>query len=150
MTPAPDPAPMTPARMAAIHAASFTLPPPWGAQALADTLTSPGTFVLSRAAGFLIGRVIADEAELITLAVAPEARRAGLGAALLTGFHARATAEGARSGFLEVAAANAPARALYARHGWQEAGRRRGYYRSADGQARDDALILTTAFFDAD
>lgn len=132
--------------MAAIHAASFTLPPPWSSTELAETLASPGAWLIEQPDGFLIGRVIADEAELITLAVAPEARRQGLGRYLLLRFHVEAAARGAKTGFLEVAAGNSAARALYAGHGWQQAGLRRGYYRSATTPDRDDAVVLTRAF----
>lgn len=140
MTPA-----LTPQDMAAIHAASFTLPPPWAAAEIAATLASPGAFVLREDQGFLIGRVILDEAELLTLAVAPAARRHGIGARLLAAFHARARDLGALSAFLEVAAGNAPAQALYRGAGWAQAGRRARYYHSADGQQHDDALILRRA-----
>ncbi len=130
---------MTPALAAQIHASAFSdHPRPWSEAEIAEILTSHGCFLLSRDGGFLLGRVIADEAELLTLAVTPEARRHGLGASLVREFHAQARALGATRAFLEVAADNAPAQALYAGHGWQPAGRRRNYY--APGL---DALVLT-------
>ncbi|MRX49428.1 GNAT family N-acetyltransferase [Paracoccus sp. S-4012] len=128
---------MTPDDLAALHARCFTAPPPWSAAAFADILSLPGAFLILQPGGFLVGRVVADEAELLTLAVAPEARRHGLGRALCEGFAAAGRANGAASAFLEVAEDNAPARALYAAAGWREAGRRRGYY----GPGRD-AMIL--------
>lgn len=93
-------------------------------------------------AGFALYRTAADEAELLTIAVLPGDRRAGLGAGLLSACEAGARAAGAARIFLEVAAGNAAARALYARAGYRECGRRRGYYLHADG-ARDDALVLS-------
>jgi len=92
-----------------------------------------------------MGRVVAGEAELLTLAVAPQERRKGLGLALLAAFDDSARAAGAESGFLEVAAANVPARALYKAAGWREVGVRRGYYRLPDG-GTDDALVLSRGF----
>lgn len=128
---------MTPADLAALHARCFTAPPPWSADAFADTLSLPGAFLILRPGGFLVGRTTAGEVELLTLAVAPEARRHGIGRALCEGFAAAARERGADSAFLEVASGNATARALYARLGWREVGRRKGYY----GKGAD-ALIL--------
>ncbi len=114
--------------MAALHARCFAHPRPWSETEFRDLLDSRGVFALSRPQGFLLGRVILDEAELLTLAVAREARRQGLGAALTAGFAAEAQRLGAVTAFLEVASDNAPAQALYRRQGWVEAGRRRNYY----------------------
>lgn len=130
-----------PARLAALHGASFTTPRPWSAAEIAATLATPGAFLVDDSDGFLIGRVLAGEAELLTLAVAPAARRRGIGARLVAAFLARAHAASARRAFLEVAADNTAALALYARAGFAEAGRRRGYYRHPSGAATD-ALVL--------
>jgi ribosomal-protein-alanine N-acetyltransferase len=86
-------------------------------------------------------RLAADEAEILTLAVAPEARRRGRARALLKAAQAHAAAGGARRLVLEVAEDNAPARALYAAAGFGPVGRRRGYYDRAAGAAAD-ALVL--------
>ena len=129
---------MTPDALAALHVRCFDgAPRPWSADEFATLLSSTGSFLLTRPQGFLLGRVVADEAELLTLAVAPEGRRQGRGRALTAEFAAAARAGGAATAFLEVAAGNAAARALYAAQGWTEAGRRRGYY----GPGRD-ALVL--------
>lgn len=123
--------------MAALHAACFNRPPPWDATAIAAVLDTRGSFVLDRPQGFLIGRVIADEAELLTLAVDPPARRQGVARALCDEFARHAAKQGAVTAFLEVASDNLPAQALYAGLGWQGCGRRRDYY--APGV---DALVL--------
>ncbi|WP_313577184.1 GNAT family N-acetyltransferase, partial [Brevundimonas sp.] len=81
----------------------------------------------------------------LTLAVRPTARRAGLGVRLVEAAVVRAAALGAERMFLEVAESNAAARALYARSGFVEMGRRRGYYSHADGR-REDALTLVLNF----
>lgn len=119
-----------PARLAALHAQCFTHPRPWSGAEFSDLLATRGVFVLDRPdQGFLLGRVILDEAELLTLAVAPDARRQGFGAALTQEFADRARSLGAVTAFLEVASDNVAAQALYARKGWVQAGRRRGYYK---------------------
>jgi ribosomal-protein-alanine N-acetyltransferase len=127
-----------PVAAAALHARAFPPQESWGAQAIALMLDLPGCFgVLRDGAGFVLARVAADEAEILTLAVVPEARRAGLGGALLAEAMAAAVLRGAAAMFLEVSDRNLPARALYAAAGFAEVGRRRRYY--ADGS---DALVL--------
>ena len=135
---------MTPDDLAALHARCFVTPRPWTAAEFAGLLAAPGAFLLTESSGFLLGRVIAGEAELLTVAVDPLARRQGSGRALVAQFAAQARARGAQTAFLEVAEGNEPARALYAACGWPAAGRRRGYYRHPDGRA-EDALVLTLA-----
>lgn len=131
-----------PEALAALHARCFTVPRPWSTAEFADLVAAPGVFLLTDGQGFALGRIVADEAELLTLAVVPETRRQGTGRALMARFDAAARAGGADHAFLEVAADNAAARALYARCGWAEAGRRPRYYATGDGRAVD-ALILT-------
>ena len=70
---------MTPAALAALHARCFAAHPrPWSATEIEGLLDSPPNFLIDLPQGFLIGRAVADEAELLTLAVAPETRRQGL------------------------------------------------------------------------
>jgi len=91
-------------------------------------------------AGFIISRVAADEAEILSVAVARARRGRGLAGRLLD-LHLRALAgRGARAVFLEVDDGNVPARRLYARRHFAEIGRREGYYASPVGASR--ALIL--------
>lgn len=125
--------------LAALHATAF--PAPWGAAALADLLSQPGVVAETAADGFILIRVVADEAEILTLAVRPDARRQGLGGRLVAAAAARAAGLGAARLFLEVAQDNAAARGLYARNGFVEVGRRRGYY-ARPGAAAADALTL--------
>lgn len=120
---------MTPAALAALHARCFAAHPrPWSATEIEGLLDSPPNFLIDLPQGFLIGRAVADEAELLTLAVAPETRRQGLARALLAGFYARSRERGAGRAFLEVASDNPAALTLYRSEGWAEAGLRRGYY----------------------
>jgi [ribosomal protein S18]-alanine N-acetyltransferase len=126
------------AAFAAIHAAAFPPREAWGEDAFALQLAMPGVFGLSHpSGGMILARVTADEAEVLTLAVAPDARRRGVASALLAGAMAAAREQAATAMVLEVAIGNTAARALYERAGFIEAGRRPGYY--ADG---GDALIL--------
>ena len=124
--------------LAALHAAAFPGGERWGPDAIRLMLEMPGAFGLHLPGqGFVLARVAADEAEILTLAVVPEARRQGHGGTLLAGAMAAAAARGAAAMFLEVSERNAAARALYIASGFAEAGRRRRYY--ADGA---DALVL--------
>lgn len=132
---------MTPAEMAALHARSFSTPRPWSEAEITELLASPLVFALTRPGAFLLGRVVAGEAELLTIAVHPDQRRSGLGGALVDAFVTEARARGGESAFLEVAASNTAARALYANCGFGPAGRRRGYYHRPDGTS-EDALVL--------
>ncbi len=135
--------------LAVLHALCFTLPPPWSAASFRESLADPKTFLLIPPApdsrhGFLLGRVVADEAELLTLAIAPRMRLHGLARGLVQDFLTTSAARGAATAFLEAAASNAPARALYTRAGFQEAGLRKRYYRAPDG-VTDDAIVMTRA-----
>ena len=139
---------MKPRALSALYRAAFPDARPWSPEEFAEMLARPETVLVEAeqgfAPGFALGRVVADEAELITLAVHPHARRRGLGRRLLAAFEARAGARGARRAFLEVAADNGPAMALYLQAGWRESGRRKGYYRRQD-QPAVDALTLQKA-----
>jgi [ribosomal protein S18]-alanine N-acetyltransferase len=130
--------------MAALHAAAMTTPPPWSEAAFAALLAAPGTFAMGDARAFALGRVILDEAELLTLATHPLNRRTGLARAALAAFESAARTRGAATALLEVAADNAPAIALYDTSGYRRTGLRRGYYRDPAGR-RVDAVLMAKA-----
>lgn len=136
--------PATPASaeaLAALHAAAMPAGEAWSAASIATELGLPGVFgLLEAGGGMVLARVAADQAEILALAVAPGARRAGRGGALLAEAERLAARRGARQMFLEVAEGNAAARALYARAGYRPLGRRRAYYASGE-----DALVLGKA-----
>lgn len=94
-------------------------------------------------AGFALTRVVADEAELLLIAVTPAARRRGVGQALIADCIALAAAAGATRLHLEVRECN-PAIALYQRAGFERAGRRRGYYHGKGGERRDALTLALT------
>ncbi len=124
--------------MAALH--TVALPPGWSADSIAGLLDTPGALALvaENAAGFVLLRTAADEAEILTIAVAVGARRRGVGGALLAAAMRAAQAQGAANLHLEVASNNAGARKFYADAGFIETGRRARYY--LDGA---DALLLS-------
>jgi len=119
--------------IAALHAASFRRG--WGEDEVYRLLVDKAVvthcaIIRHRLVGFIMSRLAADEAEILSVAIAPARRGRGLSRPLLD-FHLRTLAGRAvRSVFLEVDEHNAPARRLYARAGFREVGRRKGYYES--------------------
>ena len=89
--------------------------------------------------GFLIARQVVSDIEILNLAVRPEARRRGIGAALLAEAIDWGRSFRAEKALLEVRSSNAPALQFYERHHFQATGRRPGYYTAP----ADDALVLT-------
>ena len=135
---------MTPAAMAALHTRCFTVPRPWVAQEFAAIIADPLCFTLIESDGFLIGRAVADEAEILTLAVDPALRRRGHATKLVQAFLAEAQRRGAVSVFLEVAATNTAAISLYLQAGFAKAGQRRGYY-AQPNETAIDAVVMARA-----
>lgn len=95
----------------------------------------------ARPVGFVVARLAAGEAEILTIAVARSHRRLGLGRDLMEAVLRALHAERADALFLEVDETNAAALALYRRLGFREVGRRPGYYEAA-GKPRTDALVM--------
>lgn len=124
--------------LAAIHAVCF--PRPWAEKEFAG-LFAAGAFgfvaeIKGIPAGFILCRIAADEAEILTFAVAQECRRVGIGLALLEFAMGEAASRGAASLFLEVEKGNEAAITLYTKANFAAIGRRAGYY------AGNDALVL--------
>lgn len=113
-----------------LHAACFPHKP-WSADDFAD-LKKSGCDIIASQNGFIVYRIVADEAEIITIGVAPDARRGGIAAAMLEIATRDAVARGAKKIFLEVARDNDAARALYSSAGFSEIGVRPKYYDGVD------------------
>jgi ribosomal-protein-alanine N-acetyltransferase len=127
------------AECARIHATGFAYP--WSVAEMEALIADPaavGTSALDPASaklrGFALSRVAADEAEVLTIAVDPALRRAGVGRDLLRAHLGAVAAAGAAKLFLEVDEANAAALALYARERFVKVGERRGYYKKPNGK----------------
>lgn len=134
--------------LAALHARCFTAPwdQVWSAASFAEILAMPGAAgwliaMADQPQGFVITRSVVDEMEIILIAIDPLHQRQGLGGRLLEAACAAARAQGVQAAFLEQAAPNLAARALYLGHGFAEIGRRRAYYHGRSGETAD-ALVL--------
>ena len=128
--------PASAARLAAIHADSFTRP--WSATDMCEALQAPGRLALGWHApdgeirGFILVQIAGGIAEILTLAVHPAARRRGAAAGLVEAAMTRARDAGADRVLLDVAADNAAALSLYKRVGFTEDGLRQRYYGDVD------------------
>ena len=128
--------------LAALHAASFHRG--WS-EGEFERLLLDRNVVAHRAmargllVGFILSRLVLNEAEILSVAVASARRGRGLARQLLDTNLRRLAAYGARSVFLEVDQANVPARRLYRGAGFQDVGRRESYYSTSPDSA---ALIL--------
>ncbi len=134
---------MTPGEMARIHAAAFAPQRGWNADEFTALLAQPHSSAFTAQGGFALTRTVAGETELLTLAVAPDHQRRGVANSLITEW-TQSTSTSAETAFLEVAADNTGAIALYNKHGFIQSGLRKAYYARADGAAAD-ALLMTRA-----
>jgi ribosomal-protein-alanine N-acetyltransferase len=134
---------------AEIHAALFD--PAWDAPSFASLLAQQAAvaFVARQGTpgetiGFILGQIAADEAEILSLGVRGDRRRQGIATQLIAALAGAARGAGVRALFLDVAAGNMAALALYRRLGFQERGRRRAYYVTANA-APVDAVTFALA-----
>ncbi|ADG08548.1 GNAT family N-acetyltransferase [Caulobacter segnis] len=134
--------------LADLHDKAFDRP--WTALEFEELLKSPGVFAVlgeagdpAEAKGFILCRSIAGEAEILTIAVDPAARRRGWGAALVEVAAGIAAETGAEALFLEVAVDNVAAVALYQASRFAKVGVRKGYYPHPDGAK--DAVVMRRA-----
>lgn len=132
---------MTAQELADLHARCFDEGPrAWNAAEFESFLTSRTEIVLSDAHALGVIRIVAGEAEVLTICVEPACQGTGAGRAMLARLMHVARDAGAHSVFLEVAVDNTRARALYDAAGFALSGHRRGYYRRPTGPV--DALVL--------
>lgn len=137
------------AEIASIHSRMFEQP--WDADGVMKLLEHPASTgfiaqvgIPKITVGFIMGQVMADEAEILSLGVAPELQKRGIGALLVDGFKRAAKRAESKRLFLEVAADNTAALALYTRMGFTEMRRRKDYYPRKDSPAVD-AIVLQCA-----
>ena len=128
--------------LASLHGA--TMPRPWEPFFFEQIVEEPGGFAVVAEAnqaplGFVLGRTVAGEAEILSIGVLPAYRRNGVAARLLREAALRAYELGAATLFLEVDENNRAARQLYEGHGLKAAGLRKNYYA---GEGGGDALLL--------
>ena len=109
---------------------------PWSASDFAD-LKKSGCEILASDNGFIVWRTVADEAEIITIGVAPNARRKGIAGAMIFLMEQELKKQSIVNVFLEVSEVNMPAKKLYEKYGFKPTGKRPKYY---DGI---DAIIMS-------
>jgi ribosomal-protein-alanine N-acetyltransferase len=130
--------------LAQIHGASFHRG--WGESEFDSMLTERNTLVHRlrigrKVVGFSVSRMAADEAEILSIAVAESHRGRGLSHTLLLTHLGHLAGRGVRTVFLEVEENNQPARRLYERAGFTVVGRRERYYRQGDGEPLNALLM---------
>lgn len=122
----------------------------WTATAVGDLLGAPGCYALlasveGRAAGLVLARAVANQCEILWIAVVPARRRRGIARSLLQAVLDCAARNGARTAYLEVAEVNLAACALYAGTGFRACGRRPDYYQDGSAEGPCDGLVLSKA-----
>lgn len=135
---------MSPEELAKTHAAAFTQSRSWAAVEFADLLNNRFIHIVGNTQSFSLFQVIGDEAELLTIATHPDVQRQGLARACMQEWHSKAKALGATRAFLDVAADNLPAIALYEHSGYRACGLRKGYYLRENNQ-KIDAIVMESA-----
>jgi [ribosomal protein S18]-alanine N-acetyltransferase len=128
-----------------VHAECFPADP-WNVRDFMELLTiagASGRIAVSQTNGieaFMLDLIGPEDAEILTIGVAPQARRRGLARTLIGDVARRARQKGARRVLLEVAADNEPAIALYVSSGFILLGERPRYYRRREGDV--DAFVF--------
>lgn len=134
------------AELARLHAQLFD--PAWNSAAFEQMLSDPGSLSLvalagptKEMAGFIIARLAADEAEILSMGVEKRWQRHGIGRSLVEALGRAARKAEARSVHLEVAGDNDAALGLYRSLGFEPSGTRQGYYERA-GLPPTDAVRM--------
>lgn len=132
--------------LAQMHAQNFS--ERWASKSFRQILASPAAAVIAEQdgapSGFLLFRIAADEAEILTIAVCASQRRRGIGQELVRYAADSAARRGANTIFLEVNTKNAAALGLYDKLGFLRAGQRTAYYQAKDAPAEDAYILKAT------
>ena len=132
---------MTPAEMAELHRAEPTGQHAWSETEFSAMLSASNAVSVTCDAGFAVGQVIVDEAELFLIMTKPEHRKQGVGHRILATFEQQAFQSAVRRIILEVADTNVAARALYSANGYQQIAVRKNYYTFPNG-SHADAIVM--------
>ena len=132
---------MTPFEMAKLHLLSGSLTRPWSESEYKILLSTDTIRFFYVENGFLVGRLIGPDAEILNVIVHPKYRRLGKARQLVGKFEKEAKDAGSLNCFLEVAESNSSANALYHDLGYLKVGKRKNYYEFVDGR-KDNASIL--------
>ena len=137
------------AELATLH--QQLISPAWSVESFEQMLAHPAcTGLIARvgepmqAAGFIVGQLAADEAEILVLCVRKELQRRGIGRSLVEALSRAVRKAEVRCLFLEVARDNSAALSLYGKLGFEQRGRRKGYYQREGGQAQDAINLALT------
>ena len=128
--------------MANLHLLSGGYTRPWSEVEYKKLLDTNKSRFFHTENGFLIGRVIDHEAEILNVIIHPDYRRLGIASKLIGTFEKEAKDAGSSRCFLEVAESNSSAKKLYSALGYLKVGQRHNYYKFVDGR-KDDAVILS-------
>ena len=132
---------MTPAEMAVLHCAEPTGQRAWSEAEFSAMLSAGNALSVTCDAGFAVGQVIVDEAELFLIMTKPEYRKQGVGHRILATFEQQAFQNAVRRIILEVADTNEAALALYSANGYQQIAVRKNYYTFPNG-SHADAIVM--------
>ena len=132
---------MTPFEMAKLHLLSGSLTRPWSESEYKILLSTDTIRFFYVENGFLVGRLIGPDAEILNVIVHPKYRRLGKARYLIGKFEKKAKEAGSSKCFLEVAESNSRANKLYQSLSYLSVGKRKNYYDFVDGR-KDNALIL--------
>ena len=133
---------MTPFEMAKLHLLSGSLTRPWSESEYKILLSTDTIRFFYVENGFLVGRLIGPDAEILNVIVHPKYRRLGKARYLIDKFEKEAKEQGSSKCFLEVAESNSRANKLYQSLNYLSVGKRKNYYEFVDGR-KDNASILT-------
>ena len=127
--------------MAKLHSLSGDHTRPWSEIEYKNLLDINTSRLFHTKNGFLVGRVIDQDAEFLNVIIHPDYRRLGKASKLIGTFEKEAKDSGSLRCFLEVAESNSSAKKLYSALGYLKVGQRNNYYKFVDGR-KDDAVIL--------